>query len=113
MGPRRWAARRRGVAMRIMLAAGVLALAVAVAGLAQGQPRKARPSIEGDWRVNFIVPMEATPQTPQLVVPEKDAKALADTLGAAMAQMFIQGLDPEFPQLVKDSDGLAIVRGQR
>jgi hypothetical protein len=99
--------------MRIMLAAAVFAGAAAVAVTAPAQPRKDRPSLEGDWRVNFILPMEATPQSPQLVVREKDSKALADILGAQLAEMFIQALDPEFPQQVKNSDGLAIVRGQR
>jgi hypothetical protein len=100
-----------------MLAAGLVAAAIAATAdarpRAHASPPRAHPSIEGDWRVNFILPMEATPAAPQLVVSEKDAKPLAITLGAAMAEMFIQDLDPEFPQLVKDSDGLAIVRGQR
>lgn len=105
--------------MRIMLAASLLACAASLAGTAAGQTRahagsvRAHPSIEGNWRVNFILPMEATPATPQLVVSEKDAKAVATVAGAAMAEMFIKGLDPEFPVLVTQSDGLAIVRGQR
>ena len=105
--------------MRIMRAASLLACVAALAGTAAGQPRaratppRSTPSLEGNWRVNFILPMEASPTAPQLVVSEKDAKTLAPVLGAAMAEMFIKGLDPEFPQLVKDSDGLAIVRGQR
>jgi hypothetical protein len=101
--------------MRTAMAAGVLA--VALVGAASAQPRAparpAAPTIEGNWRVNFILPMEASPDAPQLVVSEKDARVLAPKLGAAMAEMFIKDLDPEFPQLVKDADGLAIVRGQR
>jgi hypothetical protein len=111
--------RGSGDVMRIMLAAGLLGCAASIAVAAEGQPRRhassvhANPSIEGNWRVNFILPMEATRTTPQLVVSEKDAKAVAAAAGAAMAEMFIKGLDPEFPMLVAQSDGLAIVRGQR
>jgi hypothetical protein len=103
--------------MRNKLAASVIACALAVAATAEGRPHAhagpARPSLEGMWRVNFILPMESTPATPQLVVSEKDQKAVAAVAGAAMAEMFIKGLDPEFPMLVTQSDGLAIVRGQR
>jgi hypothetical protein len=63
--------------------------------------------------VNFIIPMEATPTTPQLVVSESDAKAVAATAGAALADEFAKTLDPELPMMVTQSDGLAIVRGQR
>jgi hypothetical protein len=104
--------------MRIMLAASLIACAASIAVTAQGRPPPAHassphPSIEGNWRVNFILPMEATPATPQLVVSEKDAKAVAAVAGAAMAEQFIKDLDPEFPVLVAHSDGLAIVRGER
>jgi hypothetical protein len=57
--------------------------------------------------------MEATPTTPQLVVSESDAKAVAATAGAALADEFAKTLDPELPMMVTQSDGLAIVRGQR
>jgi hypothetical protein len=103
--------------MRIMLAAGLLGCAAAIAVTAEAQPRghgsSTHPSIEGNWRVNFIIPMEATPTTPQLVVSESDAKAVAATAGAALADEFAKTLDPELPMMVTQSDGLAIVRGQR
>ncbi|MGH6909200.1 MAG: hypothetical protein ACREEG_03360, partial [Phenylobacterium sp.] len=99
--------------MRIRLAVSVFAFAASMAVTAEARPHATQPSIEGNWRVNFIVPMEATPATPQLVVSEEDAKAVAAVAGAAMAEAFIKDLDPEFPMLVAQSDGLAIVRGQR
>ena len=103
--------------MRIMLAAGLLGCAAAIAVSAEAPPRghgsSTHPSIEGNWRVNFIIPMEATPATPQLVVSESDAKAVAATAGAALADEFAKTLDPELPMMVTQSDGLAIVRGQR
>ena len=63
--------------------------------------------------MNFILPMEAPPGTPQLVVSEKDAKAVAAAVGKALSDQFAAGLDPELPSLVPLSDGLPIVRGQR
>jgi len=108
-----------GDVMRIMLAASLLVCAAAFAVTADCQPRKpvgparANPSVEGNWRVNFIMPMEATPATPDLVVSEKDAKAVAAAAGAALSDEFAKTLDPELPILVTQSDGLPIVRGQR
>ena len=105
-----------GRVMKNLLAAMLLVYAASLAETAEGQPRAhARPalSIEGNWRVNFILPMEATPATPQLVVSEQDAKAVAAIAGAALSDEFAKTLDPEVPMLVTQSDGLAIVRGQR
>jgi hypothetical protein len=101
--------------MKVMLAASLLACAAGVAATAEGQPRRhaIKPSIEGNWRVNVILPMESTPATPQLVVSEQDAKAVAAVAGAALADEFAKTLDPELPMLVTQSDGLAIVRGER
>jgi hypothetical protein len=103
--------------MRIMLAASLLTCAAVIAMTAEAQPHRragsTQPSIEGNWRVNFIIPMEATPTTPRLVVSESDAKAVAAVAGAALADEFAKTLDPELPMLVTQSDGLAIVRGQR
>ena len=103
--------------MRIILAASLLAFTAPIAVTAAAQPRahasSPHSSIEGNWRVNFIIPMEATPATPQLVVSESDAKVVAATAGAALADEFAKTLDPELPVMVTQSDGLAIVRGQR
>src|SRR6185369_1413821 len=103
--------------MRIILAASLLAFTAPIAVTAAAQPRahasSPHSSIEGNWRVNFIIPMEATPATPQLVVSESDAKVVAATAGAALADEFAKTLDPELPVMVTQSDGLAIVRGER
>ena len=98
-----------GKQMRLIRAVGLLLCAAALAAAAQSQPR----SIEGDWRVNFILPMQSTPGTPRLVVSEQEAKAVAAVAGAALSDQFAKDLDPELPMLVPLSDGLAIVRGQR
>ena len=105
--------------MRIKQTVSLLALAACLAGAASAQPRSdtnrpsAKPSIDGSWRVNFILPMESTPGTPQLVVSEHDAKAVAAVAGKALSDEFAATLDPEVPMLVTQSDGLPIVRGQR
>jgi hypothetical protein len=105
--------------MKTKLAASLFACAVGLAGSSQAQPSshtasaRAKPSIEGTWRVNFILSMEAPPSTPDLVVSEKDAKVVAAAVGKAMSDQFAATLDPELPALVLVSDGLPIVRGQR
>ncbi len=103
--------------MKFKLAASLLACVAAIAASAEAQTRakstSPKPSIEGIWRVNFILSMEATPATPDLVVSEEVAKVVAKVAGAALSDGFAMGLDPEVPALVLQSDGLPIVRGQR
>ncbi|HEY0438004.1 MAG TPA: hypothetical protein VGC92_15295 [Phenylobacterium sp.] len=99
---------------KFALAAGLIACAFA--GSAEGRPAKparAGPGLDGTWRVNFILPMEAPPGTPGLVVSEHDAKAVAAAVGKVMSDEFAASLDPELPEMVLHSDGLPIVRGQR
>src|SRR5689334_9377934 len=97
----------------------LVCVALCAAGTAQAQSRKAssaakaKPSIEGDWRVNIILPMESTPETPNLVVSEAEAKVIAASAGGALSDFFAKSLDPELPMLIPLSDGLATVRGQR
>jgi len=105
--------------MNMKLLASLVACAACINGSAEGQPRSpvgraaAKPSIEGMWAVNFILPMEATPTASALIVSEEEAKAVAAVAGAALADEFAKTLDPEVPALVEQSDGLPIVRGQR
>jgi hypothetical protein len=105
--------------MRIEMAAGLAACALGMAGPALGQAHaptraaRAKPSLDGTWRVNFILSMEAPPGTPQLVVSEKNATAVAAAVGKALSDQFAATLDPELPEMVLHADGLPIVRGQR
>jgi len=105
--------------LTVGLIAGALGLAGAAPASAGPQPAKAaaaahgRYSLEGMWRINFIMPMETPPGAPPLVVSEAQAKPIAAAVGKAQAEFFVAGLDPEFPMLVAVSDGLPIVRGQR
>src|SRR5258708_2031874 len=104
--------------MKSILAAGLMAGAVGFAVSAAAAPHPARkavqPPLEGSWLVNVILPMEATPKTPNLVVPEAEAKVVAAAFGKELSDLFANTfLDPELPQLVEHMDGLPIVRGQR
>jgi hypothetical protein len=75
--------------------------------------RPARPSLEGFWAAPFVLTMESTPQTPALVVSEKDAGPIGAAQGAALSDFFAKLQDPEVPALVPTLRGLPIVRGQR
>jgi hypothetical protein len=98
-----------------------LAAALLVAGSAAAADYKAprtpfgQPDLQGAWNSNFILPMEATPITPKLVVPEAEAKVLAARISADVANFQALKLDPEVAEIaqVTARTGLAIVRGER
>lgn len=71
------------------------------------------PSFEGVWTQNFVMLMEASPRTPTLVLPEADAKKVGDMMAKAIGDSLDRSLDPEVPELMKVTDGLPIVRGER
>lgn len=71
------------------------------------------PSLEGIWTQNFVILMEASPQTPMLVLPEAAAAKMAEAAAAGIGDALDRGLDPEVPELMKAVDGLPLVRGER
>lgn len=71
------------------------------------------PSFEGVWTQNFVILMEAHPRVPMLVLPETDAQAFAMQAATGIGNALDQSLDPEVPELMKMTDGLPIVRGER
>jgi hypothetical protein len=97
--------------MKIALAVSFIACSL-LAGAAKAQTR-AQSALGGDWRVNFILPMEAQPENARLIVSEAEATVVAAAAGKRMSEFFAASLDPEIPMLVPLSDGLPIVRGQR
>jgi hypothetical protein len=109
--------------MPIARVAGPLAWAivglVAFAGAAIGQPQSPSASagrkltLDGDWRINFTMSMEAPPGASALIVSEQEAKVVAAQVGKALSDDFAAQLDPELPLTMLQSDGLPIVRGQR
>lgn len=71
------------------------------------------PSLEGVWTQNFVILMEAHPRVPMLVLPEADAQAFAMQAATGIGNALDAGLDPEVPELMKVTDGLPLVRGER
>jgi hypothetical protein len=95
------------------LFAGAFALiaGTAIAGPAHGP---AKPSLEGTWAHNYILVFESPANAPGLVVAgDAEAKAVAAAEIRETTAFFVQGLDPEVPALLSQSDGLPIVRGER
>jgi hypothetical protein len=72
-----------------------------------------QPSLEGIWTSNYVLPLEAVPQAPMLVLPEAAAKQMASIYAKAVGDALDAQLDPEIPALMKTTDGLAVVRGER
>jgi hypothetical protein len=72
-----------------------------------------QPSLEGIWTQNFLILMEASPQAPMLTLPEPAAKAMAAQVAKGIGGGFDKQLDPEVPELMAQTDGLPIVRGER
>jgi hypothetical protein len=125
------AALRENVLKVISAALGLFAIAPCLYPLAVAQtpPRPApgaaaaayvaprtvfgQPSLEGAWTHNYFVILEAPKGVPDLVVSEADAKAITAKVTNAMAEQFEKGLDPEIPDIVRSTDGLALVRGER
>ena len=85
----------------------------AAAGYSAPRTSSGQPSLEGIWTQNFVLLMEASPQAPMLTLPEPAAKAMAASVAGVISTQSDRGLDPEVPELMKSTDGLAIVRGER
>jgi hypothetical protein len=88
------------------------ALALSAGVAAAGPP--AKPTLEGTWAHNYILVFESPANAPSLVVASpSEAKAVAASEIRETSAFFIQGLDPEVPLLLSQSDGLPVVRGER
>jgi hypothetical protein len=93
--------------------AGALAVTAGAAAAGPAHP-PAKPSLEGTWSHNNILVFESPANAPALVVPgDAEAKAVAAAEIRQTTAFFVQGLDPEVPLLLSQSDGLPIVRGER
>jgi len=71
------------------------------------------PSIEGVWASNWVLPLEASPQAPMLILPEAAAKQMALAYAKGVGDALDRQLDPEVPELMRNVEGLAVVRGER
>jgi hypothetical protein len=112
---------RKNLSGRMTLTSGLLGIALTCASPALAQsagyvaPRTSfgQPSLEGVWTQNFVILMEASPQAPSLTLPEAQATGMAKMVANAIGTQLDRGLDPEVPELMRNTDGLPIVRGER
>jgi len=73
-----------------------------------------RPDFQGViWATNFFPVFDTNPMSPNLVVPEEEAKTIVDTMFTGMAGFLEKSIDPEAAHIMGDTDGLPIVRGER
>jgi hypothetical protein len=73
-----------------------------------------RPDFQGAvWATNFFPVFATNPMTPDLVVPEDEAKTIVATMFAGMTPFLEENIDPEAAHIMGDTDGLPIVRGER
>src|SRR4051812_34825471 len=101
--------------------AALAALAMLIAGTAAAGPYKVprtsygQPDLQGVWNTDFLLPLEATPITPSLVVPEAEAKTLARQVAAEAAKTAVFAIDGEVAERLETAEavGLGVVRGQR
>jgi hypothetical protein len=81
-----------------------------------GLPRTpdGRPDFQGAvWATNFFPVFEASPMSPNLVVSEAEAKKMVDVMVAGMAKIPDFNIDPEAGDIIGNTDGLPLVRGER
>lgn len=71
------------------------------------------PSFEGVWISNFVLPLESSDRTPMLILPEAAAKQMAAAYAKGIGDALDADLDPEVPELMRNVEGLAKVRGER
>jgi hypothetical protein len=100
-----------------------LALALGIAGgAAAGAPAyKAprtplgQPDLQGVWNTAGTLPIESTPFTPNLVVPEAEAREIVKKLADQGRSAAVFKLDPEVADRLDSAEkqGLARVRGER
>lgn len=73
-----------------------------------------RPDFQGAvWATNFFPVFGTNPMTPNLVVPEDEARTIVDTMFKGMAGFLEKSIDPEAAHIMGDTKGLPIVRGER
>lgn len=65
------------------------------------------------WATNYFPVFEATPLSPDLVVPEDEARRIVDTIFGGMTQFIEASIDPEADTIMGGTEGLPIVRGER
>jgi len=65
------------------------------------------------WASNFFPVFEANPIAATLVVSEADGKKMVDMMVAGMSKQPFFEIDPEAHEIIGNTDGLPLVRGER
>ena len=65
------------------------------------------------WATNFFPVFEASPMAATLVVPEAEAKKIVATMVAGMSKIPDFAIDPEAGEIIGNTNGLPLVRGER
>ncbi|HVY91003.1 MAG TPA: hypothetical protein VG942_19195 [Hyphomonadaceae bacterium] len=71
-----------------------------------------QPSLEGAWGSNWVLPLEASPRVPMLVVPAAAAKQIAAGYAKGVGDALDKQLDPEVPETMRQVEGLPTVLGE-
>lgn len=71
-----------------------------------------QPSLEGAWGSNWVLPLEASPRVPMLVLPEAAARQYAAAYAKGVGDALDRQLDPEVPETMRNVEGLPTVRGE-
>lgn len=72
-----------------------------------------QPSLEGAWGSNWVLPLEASPRVPMLVLPEAAAMQYARAYAKGVGDALDSQLDPEVPETMRNVEGLPTVLGER
>ena len=103
--------------MRTLVVAAALLAAGAAAAADYKAPRTiyGQPDLQGVWNTDFVLPLEARPDTPSLTVPEPEAQVLARRIAAEGGSLASLALDPEVAEIAQRTarTGLGVVRGER
>lgn len=102
--------------MRTLLALAVLLIATSASAAGYKVPRNhnGQPDLDGVWNTNFVLPLEARPDAPNLVVSEAESRALAKKVAAERADFAALRIDGEVAALADQAaeKGLGRVRGE-
>ncbi|THD77101.1 MAG: hypothetical protein E7812_14185 [Phenylobacterium sp.] len=96
-------------------------LGVLAAGAAETRPYHAprnaygQPDLGGVWNTDFVLPLEASPEAPKLVLSEAEARAYARKVSESIAGYASLKIDGEVADIAAHDAvvGLGVVRGER
>lgn len=105
----------RSAGLAILTAALLLASAAHAAGYRAPRTINGQPDLQGVWNSNFVLPLEALPGGPPLVLPEAEARAYAKRITDGLKGYAALAIDGEVADIADETalTGMAIVKGER